>query len=428
MAKITSVRGFKDILPDEAGKWHAVESTARRIFADFGIQEIGIPILEKTELFKRGIGETTDIVEKEMYTFLDRNNEYLTLRPEATASVIRAYVEHHLYETYPLAKLYTIGPMFRRERPQKGRFRQFHQINVEYIGQEDPHVDADLLFMLIHFLEAVGLTELNLELNSLGCAQCRPSFKPRLLAFLNERRDGLCEDCRRRLETNPLRVFDCKVESCREIIAGAPLMLDFLCPECIDHFDRVRAYLDDLDISYGVNKQMVRGLDYYTRTAFEITTHALGAQNAVTGGGRYDGLVELLGGPAIPGIGFAIGFERLVSMIPKENEEYLDRPDLYIASLGEEARHFAFLLCNALRKRGIKAETDFSVKSLKSQMKRSDKLNCPFTLIVGEEEMKKGEAPLRNMITKEQRAIVTKSIDGALETLAPLLVVESTDK
>jgi histidyl-tRNA synthetase len=421
MAKITSVRGFKDILPEEAGKWQYVERIAREVFSDFGVQEIRIPVLEKTNLFKRGIGEATDIVEKEMYTFLDRGNEYLTLRPEATASVIRAYIEHHIYETVPSSKLFTIGPMFRRERPQKGRFRQFHQINVEFIGQEDPRVDAELIFMLIHFLKAVGLDNLNLEINSLGCVECRPRFRKEVTDFLMGSEDSLCPDCKRRLTTNPLRVFDCKVESCKDILSSAPVILDFLCTECNEHFEDVKGLLKGLDIAFDVNTKMVRGLDYYTRTAFEITTESLGAQNAVTGGGRYDGLVKLLGGPDIPGVGFAIGCERLISMMPQKDEAFQEHPHLFIAALGDKAQEFSFLLCNSLRKTGIRAEMDFSGKNLKSQMKRSDKLHCNYTLIIGESELEEKRAQLRNMETKSQESIAIDSTDSAVDALQGLV-------
>ncbi|HET56865.1 MAG TPA: histidine--tRNA ligase, partial [Deltaproteobacteria bacterium] len=291
---ITSVRGFKDILPDETGRWRHVEDTARRIFSSFGLREIRIPILEKTELFSRGIGDTTDIVEKEMYTFDDRGGDSLTLRPEATASVVRAYLEHHLHQHEAVSKLYTMGPMFRRERPQKGRYRQFHQINVEVFGSADPRTDAELLFMLVLFLGELGLPGLQLEINSLGCPRCRPVFKERVITFLDARRDELCDDCRRRLDTNPLRVFDCKNEGCRRLVEKAPVILDSLCDECAAHFDELKRYLEALDVPFVVNGGMVRGLDYYRRTAFEVTTTALGAQNAVAGGGRYDGLTEQL--------------------------------------------------------------------------------------------------------------------------------------
>ncbi len=424
MAKITSVRGFRDILPDETPKWQRVEEKIREIFFNFGIQEIRTPVLEKTELFKRGIGEATDIVEKEMYTFLDRGNEYLTMRPEATASVIRAYIEHHIYEKDPVAKLFTIGPMFRRERPQKGRFRQFHQINVEFLGQEDPRIDAELMSMLMYLLSEVGLAKLKLEINSLGCDKCRPAFREKVTGFLKNREEDLCEDCRRRLVTNPLRIFDCKNESCQEIISGAPVILDFICVECKQHFEKVKEHLGILHIPFIINTKMVRGLDYYTRTAFEITTQSLGAQNAVTGGGRYDGLVQMLGGPNISGIGFAIGFDRLISMIPDADGQDAKRPNIFIAALGDKAQSFAFSLCNTLRLAGIRAEMDFSNRSLKSQMKRSNKLNCSHTLIIGEKEMEKGAAQLRNMGDGTQESVDINDSDSIVEqfTVKPVTV------
>ena len=417
MTNITAVRGFKDILPEESGKWQHVEKIARQIFASYGIHEIKIPLLEKTELFKRGIGETTDIVEKEMYTFLDRDDEYLTLRPEATASVIRAYLEHNMYKVDPITKLFTIGPMFRRERPQKGRFRQFHQINVEFIGQKDPRVDSELISMLAHFLSTTGLTNLKLEINSLGCPECRPSFRENIRNFLDDRKDRLCPDCKRRLETNPLRIFDCKNESCQESIAEAPTIIEYICSDCSDHFESVKKYLELLGVAYTINTRMVRGLDYYTQTAFEIITESLGAQNAIAGGGRYDGLARILGGPDIPGIGFAIGLERLISLVPGRDEDFIQFPHLFIAALGPKAQEFSFSICNALRKAGIRTEMDFSDRSLKSQMKRSDKLNCLRTLIIGEREIDEGEAPLRDMATKEQETIAIGTIDSVVSAM-----------
>ena len=417
MDKITSIRGFKDILPGETEKWAFVEEKAREIFANFGIREIKIPILEKTELFKRGIGETTDIVEKEMYTFRDRGDEYVTLRPEATASVIRAYLEHNIHKSEPLTKLFTIGPMFRRERPQKGRFRQFHQINVEMIGQEDPRVDAELMLMLVEFLSTVGLSHLKLEINSLGCPLCRPAFRETVISFLRGKENGLCPDCRRRLETNPLRIFDCKVETCREIISSAPVILDFICDECKEHFETVKEYLTTFDISFEINPKMVRGLDYYTKTAFEVITESSGAQNAVAGGGRYDGLSKELGGEDIPGIGFAIGFERLVSMIPAKKEDFVKHPRLFIAALGEDAQRFAFTLTNKLRVAGIRTEMDLSDKSLKSQMKRSNKLGCHYTLIVGQKEIEENKAELRNMEKGTQETLELDNTDNIIKKL-----------
>ncbi len=327
------------------------------------------------------------------------------MRPEATASVIRAYIEHHIYEKDPVAKLFTIGPMFRRERPQKGRFRQFHQVNVEFLGQEDPRIDAELMSMLMYLIREVGIDNLKLEINSLGCDTCRPAFREKIIHFLQNREENLCEDCRRRLLTNPLRIFDCKNESCQEIISGAPVVLDYICGQCGEHFEKVKEYLEILGVPYVINKRMVRGLDYYTRTAFEITTQSRGAQNAVTGGGRYDGLVEMLGGPAISGIGFAIGFDRLISMIPDGDTETVDRPNIFIAALGDAAQNFSFSLCNTLRLAGVRTEMDLSNRSLKSQMKRSNKLNCSHTLIIGEKEMEEGKAQLRNMSDGTQKSV-----------------------
>lgn len=400
---ITAVKGFKDILPVEAGRWQYVEEQARKIFTSFGCREIRVPILEKTDLFARGIGEATDIVEKEMYTFRDRGDELITLRPEATASIIRAYLEHHIYAADPVAKLYTIGPMFRRERPQKGRYRQFHQLDVEILGYEDARIDAELILMLMHFLRAVGLKCPQLELNSLGCPSCRPSFREAILVFLQGKEGDLCDDCTRRLATNPLRVFDCKMEGCKHIIAQAPVIQNFLCGGCRDHFTEVLDSLSVFHIDYTLNPRMVRGLDYYTRTTFEITTDFLGAQNAIVGGGRYDGLIRDLGGPDIPGIGFAIGFERLLAMMPAEQiDDYVPTPLLFIAALGTEAQKYAYQLCNRFRMEGLQTEMDYTAKGLKSQMKRADRLKCRKVLIIGEREIESRQADLRDMHSKEQ--------------------------
>jgi histidyl-tRNA synthetase len=405
MEIITAVRGFKDILPPETEKWRHIEECAHEVFRTFGFHEIRQPLIEKTELFRRGIGESTDIVEKEMYTFLDRGEESLTLRPEATASVIRAYLEHALHTTEPLTKLFTIGPMFRRERPQKGRYRQFHQIDVEILGPDDPHIDAELILMLIHFLDRLGLKDLNLEINSLGCAQCRPAFRREILSFLHGREDELCGDCKRRISTNPLRVFDCKVETCAQVVAQAPLLFDFICPECKEHFDKVRESMDLFKIPFKVNAKMVRGLDYYTRTTFEVTTKFLGAQNAILGGGRYDHLVRELGGPDISGIGFAVGLERLASLLPYQESADAGGPFLFIAALGDAAKEKAFYLCNRIRMRGIQADMDYAGRSLKSQMKRADKLKSAFTLILGEREIEENRALLRDMRQSSQEMV-----------------------
>jgi len=405
---INAIRGFKDILPKETGQWQMVEETARQVFSAFGFNEIRIPIVEKTDLFKRGIGETTDIVEKEMYTFLDRGNDYLTLRPEATAGVIRSYIEHSLHAEDAVTKLYTFGPMFRRERPQKGRYRQFHQIDAEILGIDDPRIDAELILMLMHFLTAVGLANPKLEINSLGCKECRPVFRNMIIDFVRGKEEGFCPDCTRRMQTNPLRIFDCKVETCREIMTSAPVVLDALCGNCRDHFARFREALTIFNMPFEVNPRMVRGLDYYTKTAFEVTTELLGAQNAVAGGGRYDGLVKDLGGPDTPGIGFAIGFERLIALMQAHDEDCRcrhGRLDLFIAAMGEEAQGMAFALCNKLRLEGIRTEMDYAGKSLKSQMKRADKLKCRFTMIIGDQEIANNQAMLRDMQESRQAPV-----------------------
>ena len=418
MEIITAIRGFKDILPAETGKWQYIEKIAREILANFGFREIRVPILEKTELFKRSIGESTDIVEKEMYTFLDRSDEYLTLRPEATASVVRSYIEHAMYAQDPVAKLFTIGPMFRRERPQRGRYRQFHQINVELLGLDDPRTDAEVILMLMQFLMRAEISDLRLQINSLGCKECRPSFRRALSDFLCGKEEQLCKDCQRRLGMNPLRVFDCKTIDCIEVIDQAPQILNFLCAGCIDHFTNVKEALGIFEIGFEVNPKMVRGLDYYARTTFEVVTEHLGAQNAVAGGGRYDGLVKDLGGPDIPGIGFAIGMERLISISSLSDDKFPVTPQLFIAVLGDQAQKLAFSVCNRLRIMGIQTEMDYSGKSLKSQMKRADKLSSRYALILGEREISENEAEFRDMQKGTQETI---GLDDLEETITRIV-------
>jgi histidyl-tRNA synthetase len=413
MEKITAIKGIKDILPEDAPTWNYIESIARQVFSAFGFREIRVPIMEKTELFKRSIGETTDIVEKEMYTFRDRDEELLTLRPEATASVIRAYIEHNMMSADQITKLFTIGPMFRRERPQKGRFRQFHQIDVELFGDDKPQSDAEVIFMLVHFLQSVTIEELSLEINSLGCKACRPVFSRAIVDYLKGSEKDLCPDCQRRIHTNPLRVFDCKIESCNSIIAGAPKILDYLCTGCSEHFSQVKSFLDDLNVGYLINPKMVRGLDYYTKTAFEIKSGSLGAQNSLAGGGRYDGLVSFLGGPEVPGIGFAVGFERLIACLP-QTEINKFKTDIFIAALGSRAQKISFGLTNELRRAGISAAMDYADKSLKSQMKRADKLNSSFTLIFGDKEIDERRVELRDMKTKNQQVLSLDNLPEAI--------------
>ena len=397
---ITAIKGFNDILPAESGRWQYIEQAARRVFELNGFSEIRVPVMEKTELFCRSIGDATDIVEKEMYTFTDKGDNSVTLRPEGTAGVMRAFIEHKLYALDPVAKLYYLGPMFRYERPQKGRYRQFHQIGAEITGVNAPLADAQVLNMLVQFFREIGLDEPSLQLNSLGCPDCRPAYRAALVAFLAERLDNLCEDCRRRYTTNPLRILDCKVPGCIEATIGAPSVLDLLCKECDDHFAGVKGYLDGTATPYSINPRMVRGLDYYTRTTFEMVTGLLGSQSAVAAGGRYDGLISQLGGPAIPGIGFAIGFERVALLLG--DKDYSRQPDLFIATMGAGERDFAFRLMNDLLISGVRVEMEYEGKSLKSQMRRADKLGARYSVVIGGNEVASGKAAFKRMKDGEQ--------------------------
>lgn len=401
--KIQAINGFKDILPDSVARWQFAEHCARSIFERFGLQEIRMPILEKTELFVRSIGEATDVVEKEMYTFVDKG---ITMRPEATASIMRAFIEHGLHVQQPVQRLYTIGPMFRHERPQKGRLRQFHQLDAEIIGATEPQVDAELIAMGHLLFAELGLS-VSLELNSLGCPVCRPPFKVALVAYLEQKRDGLCDDCKRRTHTNPLRVLDCKKPTCRALVQEAPSLLDALCPDCDQHFLAVRQSLELLDVPFQLNRFMVRGLDYYTRTTFEFLTTELGAQAAVGAGGRYDGLIEQLGGPPLTGIGFAMGLERIVLLLEQQGDDKLPKAtaDLFIAALGPDLLAPCSRLTHLLRRSGIRAAIDYSGRSLKAQLKQANRVNARFALIVGADEWARQEGTLRNMTTQEQQPL-----------------------
>ncbi len=410
---ITGIKGMNDILPGEVATWHFLEQQAQRIFQCYGFGEIRVPVVEKTELFCRSIGETTDIVEKEMYTFDDRSGNSLTLRPEGTAPVMRAFIEHKLYNQDSVAKLYYQGPMFRYERPQKGRYRQFHQIGAEVIGVDDPKIDAQVLAMLSHYFEAVGIHDVALHINSLGCRECRPAYREALIDYLQERLGELCSDCRRRSQTNPLRVLDCKVPACQEATALAPSMLEHLCPACETHFSQVKNYLQELNLPFVVNARMVRGLDYYSKTTFEMVTNSLGSQNAVAAGGRYDGLIGDLGGPALPGIGFAMGVERLVLMKKTESLPTRRLP-LFLAVMGQAASDRAFLLMASLLKQGLPVEMEYAGKSLKAQMRRAAKFGARHVLILGEEELFRQVAVLRDMDQGSQQELSLAGIDTRL--------------
>jgi len=415
---IQLIRGFKDILPGEVELWQQIEKVARQLFDDFGFKEIRIPIMERTELFKRSIGEDTDIVEKEMYTFPDRKGDLITLRPEATASIVRAYIQHKLFAKDPVQKFYLLGPMFRRERPQKGRYRQFYQIDAEIFGVASPLVDVQLILMLVTLFDRLQVPDISTHINTLGCPKCRPGFKSALQAMLMTVSDNLCSNCIRRRDRNPLRVLDCKVPACREALKDAPSILDHLCSECQADFTEVRNSLDKLKVPYVIDKRLVRGLDYYARTTFEIQTGSLGAQSAVAGGGRYDGLVKELGGPQIPATGFAIGFDRLAEISGLQTSDYVRKPDIYLAALGEKSQSLAFEWICQLGLAGIGAEMDFSDKSLKSQMKRADRLEASYVLILGDKELDEGKALVRNMATKEQTSV---SLNNILENLKKII-------
>jgi histidyl-tRNA synthetase len=417
---ITGIRGINDILPDVVGKWQLVESVARRIFSNFGFQEIRLPILEKTELFARSIGESTDIVEKEMYTFPDRNGQLLTLRPEATASVVRAFIQHRLHLQPNMRKFYTFGPMFRHERPQKGRYRQFHQINVEVFEMDDPMIDAEVIYMLLVFLQELNIPDIKLHLNSMGCGDCRQPFRLALANYLEGVSARLCADCQRRRLTNPLRIFDCKVESCRKLVAEAPVLLDHLCHDCLANFQSVGEHLDNLGVSYTIDPHMVRGLDYYARTTFEAITPHLGAQNAVGGGGRYDGLMKMLGGPDLPGTGFALGMERLILLLDDKAQVQREWQRLFVACLGQEARKKGFKIVQELRLGDLFVEMEYADKSLKAQMRRADKLRATHALILGDDELQKGVAVLRNMEASSQEEI---PLEGLTEQILTRLKV-----
>jgi len=414
---IKAVRGTRDILPPASAVWNHVEAVARQVFRTYNYGEIRTPIFEATELFARGVGEETDIVSKEMYTWTDRDDASLTLRPENTASVIRAAIEHRLDQIPGLKKLYYIGPMFRRERPQKGRYRQFSQIGAEVIGSESPIVDAELIEMVIELLTRCGVEEPHLILNSVGCPKCRPAFIAKLRERLQEVKGSMCDDCQRRVDTNPLRVLDCKVPEDQPIIDSLPSILDNLGEECSTHFAQVRELLDVRGIAYEIRPRLVRGLDYYTKTTFEVVHGALGAQNSVLGGGRYDGLAESLGSRvALPGIGFSIGEDRLVMTIEEKlDAAALNRLDLYIVPMGDEAVKHTALLARDLRRAGVIVEVSTDRK-VKRAMELANKMNARYALLLGDNEIAAGVYALKDMAAAEQKNLTREELFAALSS------------
>ena len=412
---ISAIRGTHDILPGEVEKWQLVERLSRQLCARYGYVEIRTPILEHEELFAKGTGESTDIVQKEMYSFTDKGGERVTLRPEATPSIVRAFIEHNLEQILPAAKLFSLGPMFRYERPQKGRYRQFHQLDVEVFGVTDPAIDAEVIDLAWNLVTELKIEDAALVINSVGCAECRPRFQDALLKALGDDLPRLCQDCQRRAKTNPLRIYDCKVEADQPVIDRLPHSLDYLCEACAAHFAGVQGHLQVFGIPWRISHRLVRGLDYYTRTTFEILGQSLGAQNALLGGGRYDGLVKDLGGPDRPGIGFAAGMERLVLALPAA---VLEEPPAraFVVAIGDDGREEGLRLLRDLRRAGLAAQMEFDARGVRAQMKRSDRLQARVTLIVGGDELARGEVTVKYMRTGAQQAVPRAGVVDAVRT------------
>ena len=416
--KYRSIKGTKDILPGDAEAWQALEGAIHGIMRRFQYREIRTPVFEATSLFSRSIGELTDIVAKEMYTFVDRSAESITLRPEGTAAVLRSYIQNSLGDSAPLTKLYYLGPMFRQERPQAGRLRQFHQYGAEVIGSQDPILDAEIILLASQVYRTLGLTEFTIAVNSVGCEKCRPPYRRVLTEFLTQRASHLSDESRARLEQNPLRVLDSKDERDRQASAGAPLMMDHLCPGCRTHFEQLMGLLRETDTPFAIDGRLVRGLDYYTKTAFEITSRSLGAQDALAGGGRYDLLIEQLGGKPTPAVGFAAGIERL--MIALAKQELLPPappgPTLYFVALGDAARRWAFRKCAELRHKGHSVEMDLLGRSIKAQMRDANRARARYVLVIGDQELALGSFKLKEMASGTERAVTDSQIESALKS------------
>lgn len=413
-------KGTLDMLPDTARVWEYMQRTAQELFARYGYQPVYTPVFEHTEVFARGIGEATDIVSKEMYTFEDRGGRSITLRPEATASIVRAALEHNMVPPGTAAKLYFMGPMFRYERPQAGRTRQFWQIDAETLGAAEPSADAEMIVMLVRFFESLGITGTTLLLNSMGDDACRPQYREKVRDYIKQNSGQLCEECNRRADTNPLRAFDCKNPTCRDVMDLSPKLREELCPDCAEHYAAVKGYLDGLGIAYVEDPRLVRGLDYYTRTVFEIQAPGLGAQNAIGGGGRYDRLMEQFGGSPTPGLGFALGFERTHLVMQAQGLSVPTPPtaEVYVARVVPEVAAAVFDLAAGLREAGIAAELDHQARSLKSQFKQADRLGARFVVVVGPDELEAGEVTLRAMATSEERRA---PLSGLAEVLRGML-------
>lgn len=405
--QISAIKGTKDILPQEARKWQRVETQAKGIFELYGYREIRTPVFEATELFEKGTGQTSDIVTKEMYTFVDKGGRSLTLRPEYTPSIVRSIIQNRLHMQPQPMRYYFIGPMFRFDKPQKGRFRQFHQIDIEVFGEEDPAIDAEIVEMADFLCSSLGVVDRKILVNSVGCRQCRPKYHKDLKSSAETRREELCSDCQRKIHTNPLRIFDCKVQTCREIAREFPKITDYLCPDCDENFRLFRSYLDLYGIKYRIDPFLVRGIDYYTRITFEIISSKLGAQDSILGGGRYDDMMKDFGGPDVCGTGFAVGMERLLSLVPDE-----EKPDVfvYVVTMGEEAKKAGMDLARAIRRTGVECLIEYKNRSLRNQMSRADRLRATWVLIIGEDEVKEKKFQLKTMESGKQMACTREEL------------------
>lgn len=405
-------KGTKDVLPSQSYKWQYIEQTAREVARVFNLKEIRTPVFEYTELFRRGVGETTDVVGKEMYTFEDKGGRSLTLKPEGTAGAVRLFVENGLSSTPMPVKTFYITPAFRYERPQSGRLREFHQFGIEVFGSESAETDAEVISAASVFLKKLGINSTRLEINSIGCKTCRAEYNRALKEYFKPHLEEMCETCRTRYDTNPLRMLDCKEEECKKIVSGAPDITDYLCPDCADHFGKVKNILSAQGVKYTVNPRIVRGLDYYSRTVFEFVSGAIGAQSTVCGGGRYDGLVKELGGPETPAIGFGAGIERLMLLMDNTGAEYPEepKPAIYIAGMDEKSRLAAFGIAAGLRANGISAEIDHMNRSVKAQLKYADKLGVKFVVVIGESELLSGEVNIKNMSLGTSEKVKTEEI------------------
>ncbi len=415
---IKAPRGTHDILPSETYRWHAVEEQIKKICLEFGYKEIRTPMFESTELFERGVGDTTDVVQKEMYTFLDKGGRSITLKPEGTSPIVRSFVENSVYANPQPTKLYYLYPCFRYEKPQAGRLREFHQFGIEVFGSHTPSIDAEVISLAMSLLSRLGVTGTELNINSIGCPKCRKEYNEKLKDFFRPKLDDLCETCRERFEKNPLRILDCKIDSCKKIAEGAPVLLDHICDKCGTHFESLKKYLEIMKIPYSVDPTIVRGLDYYTKTVFEIVSKNPGSEGTICGGGRYDGLVAEIGGPEMSGVGFGMGLERLLLVLESinklpENNEY---PDVFIANIGNKADLFVQKQVLDLRNEGIVAERDYLERSVKAQMKYANKLDAKFSIVIGDDDIEKGMACIKNMQTGESTEVEFSQIAEFLKS------------